>query len=61
VRNRHPSPRRGLPISELAFAIALVLAVDGLLSLDTADGRWATIAAMVIGLLAGTELLFRSR
>jgi hypothetical protein len=61
MRGPHRRPWRGVPVSELALAIALVLAIDGLSSLDTASGRWAMIGAMVIGLLAGIEILFRAR
>jgi F0F1-type ATP synthase assembly protein I len=61
MRGRRRRPWRGVPVSELALVIALVLAIDGLASMDTASGRWAMIGAMVIGLLAGIEILFRAR
>lgn len=61
MNNRQRRPRRGFPVSELALLIALILAIDGLLSLDTSSGRWAMTGAMVIGLLAGIEMLFRAR
>jgi ammonia channel protein AmtB len=61
MRRGHRKPWRGVPVSELALVIALVLAIDGLVSIDTASGRWAVIGAMVIGLLAGIEILFRAR
>jgi hypothetical protein len=50
-----------VPVSELALVVALIFAIDGLLSTDTVSGRWAMIGAMVIGLLAGIEILFRAR
>jgi hypothetical protein len=61
VNGGRKKPGRRVPVSELALVVALIFAIDGLLSTDTASGRWAMIGAMVIGLLAGIEILFRAR
>ena len=50
---------RRLPISEVALAIAVVMAIIGMVSFDTRLGRWATIGALIVGLLAGTEIRWR--
>lgn len=55
MQGRKPSWRR-IPVSELALLIALILAIDGLVTLRSSSGRWAMIGALVLGLLAGLEI-----
>jgi hypothetical protein len=54
-------PWRGLPVSELTFAIALIVAVVSLLSPDSPRGTWAASGAIALALLAGAELRWRNR
>lgn len=59
--DRRQGPWRGLPISEIAFAIALIMAIGGLVSMHSEAGRWAMMGAMVVALLAGIEMQWRER
>ena len=54
-------PWGGLPVSEVAFAIALIMAIIGLSSLGTTRGTWAMVGATVLSLLAGVEIGRRER
>jgi AcrR family transcriptional regulator len=57
---RHSAARR-LPLSELTLAIALIMAIYGLATIETTRGRWAMAGALILGLLAGLEIQSRDR
>ena len=54
--NDRRRPWGGVPVSELAFVVALILAIIGLSSLGTSRGTWAMVGATVLSLLAGLEI-----
>jgi hypothetical protein len=59
--DRHEPPARRVPMSELTLAVALIIAIDGLVSIGTPGGLRAMIVALILGLLAGLEIRYRER
>jgi hypothetical protein len=53
--------RNRWPASELALAVAVVMATIGVFSIQTPQGKWAMAGALVLGLLAAVEITGRER
>ena len=47
--------------TELTMALALAFVVGGGATFDTARGRWAALAGLTFGLIAGVERALRER
>ena len=51
---------RGLPISEVTYALAVILGLIALFAATGSQRVWAATGAVVLGLIAGVEISWRT-